>query len=127
MKPQFLHKNRSNEPTVNFLPEQASEGDDTNTLTHFFYVGKNPVRIEFLIRSFDYGYVAHHPESAISILKRMSTKPEIPDIVIIDAAYREPQLWQLHRFMATHPLFAAVPFVLDVSGLPASDIKRSRN
>lgn len=94
--------------------------------TQFFYIGRKS-KIDFLIKSFDCGYAAENIDGAIQILKRLADKLEIPNIIIIDSVFKEAELWDLHRFIASHSRYAFVPFVLDASGLPSNDVKRYRN
>lgn len=123
MQPELLPANqfeRAHSPKTSLL--QVSDPP----ATQFFFVGRNAKKIDFLIKSFDAGYAAEHPESAIAILKRLADNSETPDIIIIDSVFKEAELQNLHRFVASNQRFALVPFVLDASGLEAQDVKRYR-
>lgn len=123
MQPEFLPVNQLDGAQAQTKP-LAQSSDPVPT--QFFYVGRNTKKIDFLIRSFDCGYAAENPNSAVAILKRLAGKAEIPDIIIIDSVYKEAELLNLHRFVASNLHFSLVPFVLDASGLETQEIKRYR-
>ncbi|HZG23672.1 MAG TPA: sugar transferase, partial [Chitinophagaceae bacterium] len=67
-----------------------------------------------------------NPESALSILKRMPGKLDLPDMILIDASLKDSSLITLQRFLSVHPNLSMVPFVLDASGLGENEVKKMR-
>lgn len=91
--------------------------------TEFFYVGKNSRKFDFLIKNFESGYAAENVEKAISILRRISEKYKLPDIIIVDAEVGELSLRELYRYISASVNYSTIPFVLDASGITAIDLK----
>jgi len=81
----------------------------------FFYIGKNPAKIDYIISTFKRGYAVENVEKAISIMKRISEKDSAPDIIIIDGLLGETALRELHRYLNANVNFASVPIMMDAS------------
>jgi lipopolysaccharide/colanic/teichoic acid biosynthesis glycosyltransferase len=81
----------------------------------FFYIGKNPTKIDYIINTFKRGYAVENVEKAIAIIKRISEKDSSPDIIIVDGLLGESALIELHRFLSSNTIFSMVPLILDAS------------
>ena len=81
----------------------------------FFYIGKNPKKIDYIIHTFKRGYAVENVEKAISIMKRISGKDSAPDIIIVDGLLGEESLIQLHRFLTSTSNFSMIPIIMDAS------------
>ncbi|MEO5998962.1 MAG: sugar transferase [Chitinophagaceae bacterium] len=125
MNTELLPDNQPDPPK--YIPPVHNALDKINSiykLTGFFYIGKNSKKIDFLIKAFDGGYAADNAVGAISILKRISEKDNVPDIIVIDAVLEDVALKEFDRFIATNPWYILVPCVLDVSGKSEAEVTR---
>lgn len=110
--------------TVESQPAQEAMPDGK---MEFFYIGKNSVKIDYLIKSFECGYAAETLDNATAILKRISKKHNPPDIFIIDASFGPEVLKEFHRFISNDPNYSLIPLILDASGLNENEIRTYRN
>lgn len=93
----------------------------------FFYIGKNSIKIDFLIKTFDGGYAAENAKKAVSVLSRIAETTTVPDIIFVDHALGIESLLELIQFISDSKIYSVVPFVLDASGLCKTDLEKYRN
>jgi len=108
-----------------FSLPMADEPSAANKKLQFFYVGGNKLYTEKLKDFFEFGYTSVSCESAIYTLKRLLKKKEdvtIPDMIVAEAALGLDKLVALHRFLNEHKILADVPFIIEVTGLSASEL-----
>lgn len=92
----------------------------------FFYIGKNAIKIDFLIQTFDGGYAAENARKAVSVLSRIAETTTVPDIIFVDHALGIESLLELIQFVSDSKIYSVVPFVLDASGLCKTDLEKYR-
>lgn len=88
----------------------------------FFYIGKKTTIIDNLIGSFECGYAAENPEQAKTMLKRLVASGNTPAVIFADAALGSNQLLPFAQFLQNNKHLAQLPFILEGSLLPATDI-----
>jgi lipopolysaccharide/colanic/teichoic acid biosynthesis glycosyltransferase len=97
----------------------------------FFYIGKNPAKIELLTGKCERGYAAESTENAIGIMKRLGNKSSFSDlqgnidVILVEALTAGNSLEKLYHFLSASG-FSSVPLILDVSGLPAEKVQQFR-
>ncbi len=93
----------------------------------FFYIGKNTLKIDFLIQTFNGGYAAENAQKAISVLSRIAQTTTVPDIIFVDQTIGLTSLLELIQFISDSKIYSVVPLVLDASGLYRTDLEKYRN
>jgi lipopolysaccharide/colanic/teichoic acid biosynthesis glycosyltransferase len=83
----------------------------------FFYIGKNPVKRDFVINTFTRGYTAENVEKSASIIERIFEEDSTPEFVIVEGAVGEAAMMQLHRLLSGNPNFSKVPIIMDASDI----------
>lgn len=118
MEPAILLQNKSSAKTYkHFAIHPVNCKDIVNKRIEFFYVGKGSSKIDYLIKTFESGYAAETVQNAISILKRISAKNKIPDIIIVDANVGEASVRELFKYTSGNSRFSPVPLMLEASQL----------
>jgi lipopolysaccharide/colanic/teichoic acid biosynthesis glycosyltransferase len=108
------------------LPVAEPEPTDISKL-QFFYIGIQTRNSAKLKESFEFGYTSVSTESALYTLKRLLKKHDavtIPDMIVAEATQGMEHLVELHKFIYTHKIMADVPFIVEVTGLPAAELAR---
>lgn len=112
--------------TINsqLTPDQTGERK-----TEFFYIGRQSSNIDLLIEAIHSGYAAESTADAYPILNRLlqTQRQAMPDVIIAEATVGIESLRQLHEFMASHPSLAAIPLVVEASGLASSGVAKLKN
>ena len=108
------------------LPVAEPEPTDISKL-QFFYIGIQTRNSAKLKESFEFGYTSVSTESALYTLKRLLKKQDavtIPDMIVAEATQGMEHLVELHNFIYAHKIMADVPFIVEVTGLPAAELAR---
>ncbi|THU33481.1 sugar transferase [Niastella caeni] len=108
------------------LPVAEPEPTDIKKL-QFFYIGTQTRNIEKLKEYFEFGYTTISAESAIFTLKRLLKNPDsvtIPDMIIAEGTLGTEQLVELHQFIYAHKIMAAIPFIVEATGLSKEESAR---
>ena len=91
----------------------------------FFYVGKRTALIDSLISAFDSGYAAENADQAKTMLKRLIARSSsFPDVIIADAALGPTALSLFAQFLASQKQLTTVPFIIEGSAVPSSELKK---
>ena len=109
--------------TINSQSEKKSGKEEVE----FFYIGKNTLKIDFLIQTFGGGYAAENVNKAVSLLTRINETTTVPDIIFVDRSFTKESLSDLTQFISDSKTYSLVPLVLDASGASDDDLVRYRS
>lgn len=80
----------------------------------FFYIGKNPRSIDYLVGLFDGGYAAESVSKALNILARIEQKEKsVPHVFIIDSSIDLGAAAQLNAYLQDRAIFRGIPVIMD--------------
>jgi len=85
----------------------------------FYYIGKNPVNIEKLVKLFKRGYASDSIDNARIELKR-STEQEknaLPEVIFCESNFDITAVKNFVHFLNSNPAFASIPFIMDSTNL----------
>ena len=85
----------------------------------FYYIGKNPVNIEKLIKLYKRGYASDSIENARAELKRSieQEKNIIPEVIFCESNFDFAEIKNLVQFLKGNAHFSTIPFILDSESL----------
>jgi lipopolysaccharide/colanic/teichoic acid biosynthesis glycosyltransferase len=99
----------------------AKEETLTNSIVQsgFYYIGKNPVNIEKLVKFFKRGYASDNINNVRSELKRsiQQEKNIVPEVIFCESIFDFQAIKDLVKFLNENPSFASIPFIIDSTHL----------
>jgi lipopolysaccharide/colanic/teichoic acid biosynthesis glycosyltransferase len=100
---------------------RAKEVSASPTIIHsgFYYIGKNPVIIERLVKLFKRGYASDSIDNARVELRRSieQEKSTLPEVIFCESSFDFSAVKSFVQFLNTNRAFAVVPFIMDSSNL----------
>jgi len=90
----------------------------------FYYIGKNAANIEKLAGIYNRGYASEGLEIVKAELERNLEQEAnmIPEMILCEARFDLEAIKKFSRYLSQHPIFNAIPFILDGSGLSEKEL-----
>ena len=94
----------------------------------FYYIGKNALNIEKLVKTFKRGYASEALENAKAELKRSLTQEKniIPEIIFCESHFDLEAMRNFRQFLNNHAALSKIPFVLDAADLSQKKLHQYR-
>ena len=126
----FLPKSTLRNPgfTRYAIKSYYSQGSITYKNSGFYYIGKNSVNIEKLVKVFKRGYASDGLENAKAELKRSleQEKNVIPEIIFCESQFDFAAIKNFRLFLNSHSALRSIPFVLDATNLSEKELNLYR-
>jgi lipopolysaccharide/colanic/teichoic acid biosynthesis glycosyltransferase len=95
----------------------------------FYYIGKNSVHIDRLVKIFKRGYASEVMDNIKAELLRTleQEKNVLPEVIFCESRFDLMEIIGLQQFLRQHPVLDSIPFILDGTGLSEKDLGVYRN
>jgi lipopolysaccharide/colanic/teichoic acid biosynthesis glycosyltransferase len=95
----------------------------------FYYIGKNSVHIDRLVKIFKRGYASEVMDNIKAELLRTleQEKNVLPEVIFCEARFDLTEIMGLQQFLREHPVLDSIPFILDGTGLSEKELGVYRN
>jgi lipopolysaccharide/colanic/teichoic acid biosynthesis glycosyltransferase len=95
----------------------------------FYYIGKNSVHIDRLVKIFKRGYASEVMDNIKAELLRTleQEKNVLPEVIFCEARFDLTEIMGLQQFLREHPVLDSIPFILDGTGLSETELGVYRN
>jgi lipopolysaccharide/colanic/teichoic acid biosynthesis glycosyltransferase len=106
------------------VPAKEISADPVIVHSGFYYIGKNPVNIEKLVKLFKRGYASDSIENARAELKRSieQEKNTLPEVIFCESSFDFSAVKNFNQFLNSNPLFSSIPFIMDSFNLAETEL-----